>query len=166
VSARADRVPDAEVVTEEFNCSLVAGCNRPGECWPAGCCLRVKEAFADPRPGARKKDSTVMRKAILAHRECSCGEQASDAHHVLFRSAGGDDVVENIRPLCHDCHIRYHANDAETVREVGQGLLDQNVAYVLGKLGLEPGVEYLRRRYSLFISYRRARAILNGGSHV
>jgi hypothetical protein len=33
---------------------------------------------------------------------------ATDAHHLISRGRGGDDVRENGLGLCHRCHMNYH----------------------------------------------------------
>ena len=33
---------------------------------------------------------------------------ANDLHHIIFRSQGGSDEVENLIPLCRDCHNAVH----------------------------------------------------------
>ena len=37
-----------------------------------------------------------------------CGYTASDCHHIIYRSQGGSDDVENIIALCRDCHDAAH----------------------------------------------------------
>ena len=39
-----------------------------------------------------------------------CGARAVDVHHILFRSHGGTDEVENIILLCRNCHNKAHNN--------------------------------------------------------
>ncbi len=69
---------------------------------------------------------------------------ATDGHHILLRSAGGDDIEDNIMPLCRHCHMRYH--NAEIVLQV---TLDERL-YVYTKLGQVAGADYMgRRRYDL-----------------
>ena len=38
----------------------------------------------------------------------SCGTTAVDIHHILFKSQGGKDVIENLVSLCRDCHNKCH----------------------------------------------------------
>ena len=35
-----------------------------------------------------------------------CGGRATDADHIVPRSAGGGDDLSNLRALCHPCHLR------------------------------------------------------------
>lgn len=37
-----------------------------------------------------------------------CGVQPSEAHHITTRGAGGDDVPENLMPLCTYHHQLWH----------------------------------------------------------
>jgi hypothetical protein len=80
---------------------------------------------------------------LLAERECrQCGKPASDPHHLLLRSQGGDDVEENIIPLCRRDHDLVHAWDADTRIELGGKIHDDEIAYVVGKLGFDGASVY------------------------
>jgi len=37
-----------------------------------------------------------------------CGKQCIDVHHLLPRSRGGKDNIENLMGLCRDCHHEVH----------------------------------------------------------
>lgn len=37
-------------------------------------------------------------------------ERGLDLHHVIFRSLGGRDVIENLILLCHHCHREVHGH--------------------------------------------------------
>jgi 5-methylcytosine-specific restriction endonuclease McrA len=39
-----------------------------------------------------------------------CGGKAHHAHHILPRSAGGQDELGNLLSCCHTCHRRIHDN--------------------------------------------------------
>lgn len=105
----------------------------------------------------RKVDSLATRRVVLRFRECAaCGGPAATGHHVIAKGGPhyGDDVDENIIPTCGSgttgCHGLYHAGDVETRMAMGLHILEQRtdvIAYVLTKLGPEPGLDYLRRRY-------------------
>lgn len=44
---------------------------------------------------------------LRAHPHCvSCGELATDVHHILPRNKGGTDDWSNLEALCHECHSR------------------------------------------------------------
>lgn len=38
-----------------------------------------------------------------------CGGTAVDVHHIVYRSHGGTDEIENLIGLCRACHDRCHA---------------------------------------------------------
>jgi len=63
-------------------------------------------------------------------------------HHLVARSAGGDDVQDNIVPLHPTCHERVTRGNAEARYLLGDGLTEAERAYVVGKLG-ESGMERL-----------------------
>lgn len=47
--------------------------------------------------------------AIVRSLPCmACGTKPSDAHHITTRGAGGDDVPENLMPLCSHHHREWH----------------------------------------------------------
>jgi HNH endonuclease len=119
------------------------------------------------KPAARIVDPGATQKKLLRDRECrGCGSPASEGHHILFRSGRGDDVPDNIVPLCDVCHAIVHrggghprqftvwrqATKAEVnhiVVRIGRSFTREEILYVLDKLGDSPGREYLSRRYSL-----------------
>ena len=37
-----------------------------------------------------------------------CGLQASDVHHIKYKSQGGKDNIENLIILCRSCHNKAH----------------------------------------------------------
>jgi 5-methylcytosine-specific restriction endonuclease McrA len=40
-----------------------------------------------------------------------CGVIATDIHHILYKSQGGKDIIENLIGLCRECHNKAHANE-------------------------------------------------------
>ena len=66
----------------------------------------------DPKPERRVRDREVLRRFHDQGRECgSCGHgMGVEAHHILSRAQGGDDVLENLFPLCAGCHRALHGN--------------------------------------------------------
>jgi len=99
----------------------------------------------DPKPAKRIRDPNAAVEKLLRDRVCrSCGEWATEGHHIVHRSLGGDDVTANIMPLCRKCHRRYHDGVSLIVE-----LADDELLYVGEKMGAEGGAEYVRRRYGL-----------------
>ena len=37
-----------------------------------------------------------------------CGKEATDKHHIIFRSQGGTDSETNLARLCRGCHFAIH----------------------------------------------------------
>lgn len=138
--------PDAVDVADQLDCYREF-CRSPERCWIKGACLLRY-------PEGRVRDSGAMTRKRLRERECrvpDCGDEATDAHHLLYRSRGGDDVEANIIPLCHDHHMMLH-HDASAVREeirreVGASLTSEEIGYITGKLGLVGGHDFLEREY-------------------
>jgi len=48
-----------------------------------------------------------------------CGKMHTPVHlhHVIFRSAGGDNSKKNVLALCVDCHKLAHGIDAKKIRK-------------------------------------------------
>jgi len=38
-----------------------------------------------------------------------CSRVSSDVHHILFKSAGGTDDIDNLIALCRECHNKAHS---------------------------------------------------------
>ena len=49
----------------------------------------------------------------------------TELHHVIFRSQGGDDSMQNCVMLCHDCHEVAHGPDSRDIRVALLQYLDQ-----------------------------------------
>jgi cytochrome c553 len=64
----------------------------------------------DPKPKKRIRDKAVYEDFHAIWRAClACTwERTVEAHHMLSRAQGGDDVLSNLLPLCRSCHRAYH----------------------------------------------------------
>lgn len=104
-----------------------------------------------PKPRKRIKDAAAVHRKAMRDRwcRCGCGGQASDGAHVLGRGNGGDDVEENVVGMAHDCHMAMHDGDREVARKVGGNLEQDEIEYVLERLGRGRGIMYLMDRYEL-----------------
>ena len=99
----------------------------------------------------RKVASPKQWQAIIAAKQgpCRvCGDPCSNGrvfgtiqfHHLVSRAHGGDDVADNIVPLCPRCH-EVVTRGWDTARELlAASLSDAEYAYVVAKLG-EGGME-------------------------
>lgn len=70
-------------------------------------------------------------------------------HHIVSREDHGDDVADNIAPLCPECHGRVTRRAALECRELLETLTDAEYAYMIGR----GGETYPERAYG--IEYRR-----------
>lgn len=128
--------------------------------------MEVTTDFKDP---ARIVDRDALYRAMMDHyaRGGKCiacrYDRAEDPHHILFKSARGDDVAENIAPLCAFCHRMFHYGPTDEQREaaasIGKGLPDESVLYVLRKMGEVAGADYLLRRYHRHVGLRLLRVV-------
>jgi hypothetical protein len=121
----------------------------------------------DPKPAKRVKataDQWVqLRKQKLGPCRC-CGENMlavfpaypwnqsgleSSLHHVVPKSLGGDDLAENLAPLCGDgtrgCHGLVEARDPWACSLLGLRLTGTERDYVLAK----KGADFLARYYGV-----------------
>lgn len=148
-----DPFPSPETVADQLACSRSA-CESPGDCWTrGGCLLRYR---SDPKGRPRIRDSKAMRRKVSRDRECrvpDCGEPATDPHHIVYRSLGGDDVEENICGICRMHHdiLHFSAGDDywETRHGLGAAFHDNEVEYAISRLGVEEGSSFLRRAYGV-----------------
>lgn len=106
---------------------------------------------ADPKPEPRVKSPEALREAREAFRghpcvACGDGRVGVSLHHVVPRSQGGDDVVENLVPLCGDgtrgCHglLETHGPGWERVAARVRAFVlgrASRTGYVVGKIGRE-----------------------------
>lgn len=80
----------------------------------------------DPKPldgRKRDRDPLALRIAAASNPECvACGAPGANAHHVLERDDGGDDVPENMVVLCGSgtlhCHGALHGNPYVAVVQI------------------------------------------------
>lgn len=127
-----------------------------------------------PKPAKRSRaririiDPDAVKTARLVGGACAaCRRAGTNAHHVINRGAPhfGDDVPENLLMLCGtgttQCHGAVHGNpyvdragkrwtEKDVRRAIGAYIQLHRpdvIAYVLGKLGREQGIDYLARRY-------------------
>jgi hypothetical protein len=108
----------------------------------------------------RKVASPKQWQAIIAAKigPCrQCGDAASNGrmfgriqlHHVVSRQDGGDDVADNIIPLCPFCHDLVTRRAWRACLEVLASLTDAEYAYMIER----GGESYPERTYG--IEYRR-----------
>jgi 5-methylcytosine-specific restriction endonuclease McrA len=65
-----------------------------------------------------------------------CGDRdLIQMHHVVSRAQGGDDVADNIVPVCWDCHARITRRDTLTCHTLVLSLSDAEYAYAIDKRG-------------------------------
>lgn len=165
-------------VAEDLGCVRTAdlGCADPSRCWSLGFCgmsrddtKNVVRGKPEPTRVKRIVDKAAIKRKMRGERTCRCGcrKKATDAHHILPRSLGGDDVEANVCGLDHDDHmmLEHFVGGDEVRREVGKRLRDDEIRYVLDKLAArafadvrdasenedrdEPGWEFLARNYGV-----------------
>ncbi|HEY7724561.1 MAG TPA: HNH endonuclease signature motif containing protein [Anaeromyxobacteraceae bacterium] len=91
--------------------ALRAACGSPVACRdPAGCLAHLAEHFVTTWGPALDRRNTLERRVIERDggwcQVPGCSRPAAHAHHVRFRSQGGEDVPENMVALCEPHHLR------------------------------------------------------------
>lgn len=150
-------------MAEQLSCVRVKdlGCADPNACWNLGHCAYSRDEARrqvmdkpEPKRAPRIKDPKAIKAKMRTERKCrcGCGRPATDGHHLLPRSLGGDDVRDNIVGLFHDCHMEFefYVDGREEVgSRIGSRLSDDEIGYVTTKRGLEAGAAFLQRYYGL-----------------
>jgi 5-methylcytosine-specific restriction endonuclease McrA len=93
---------------------------------------RYRRKVASPKQWAAIRAEKIDGKPCRIHGVQVYMEQA---HHLVPRSRGGDDVADNIVPLCLNCHHRVTSNETLALRMLAESVTDAERAYVVGKLG-------------------------------
>jgi 5-methylcytosine-specific restriction endonuclease McrA len=111
---------------------------------------------ADLKPPRRIVDPGAYRQFHRLELRCLvCGTPKAQAHHVLSRGRGGDDLMDNFVPLCVRCHNKVHGEDigGAVRRLVGKWLGSEDGqearAYLVGKLGRGAAESFMKREYGL-----------------
>lgn len=108
----------------------------------------------DPKPARRVKATAgewaAIRERKLRGWPCRiCDDKAAvELHHLVPRGMGGahgDDVAENLVPVCRVCHGLIEARDPWASSLLGRRLTNAERQYVVGKRG----AWYLEKRYGL-----------------
>lgn len=60
------------------------------------------------------------------------------AHHLILRSEGGEDTLENLITLCKTCHVAYHKGEIELKKDKSRGKVDTELAII--RKYLEPPI--------------------------
>jgi 5-methylcytosine-specific restriction endonuclease McrA len=82
-------------------------------------------------------------------RVCSKRSSLIVLHHLVKRSDGGDDVPDNLVPVCHDDHAALHNRAPAIARLLLSRLSDAEYAYMFTR----GGEDYAERVYG--VSYER-----------
>ena len=104
------------------------------------------------RKVASPKQWQAIRAAKLDGQTCRISDdrRAEVLHHLVKRSHGGDDVADNLVPLCEVCHgIIHAAHGSPTAQYLLERLSDAEYAYMIER----GGEDYPERAYG--ISYER-----------
>jgi hypothetical protein len=101
----------------------------------------VRPVTPDPKPTARIIDPDAGRAKVWGERRCRVCCQPYDLtrHHLVPVSLGGDDVDDNIVPLCGDgtrgCHGLVEDFRADYRHALRLTMAAEEVAYVVAKKG-------------------------------
>lgn len=121
-----------------------------GEPYPKG-----KQLARGERRYRRKVATAKQWQKIVAAKQGACRictDPASNGkvhshiefHHLISRARGGDDVEENIVPLCSTCHEAVSREERSALDVLAISLTGAEYAYIIDKLG-EGAMERLFR---------------------
>lgn len=123
---------------------------------PDDALAKLREAkvgpMLDPKPRKRIRLSgsayRQLHTQVVHGKNCLiCDQWARSMHHLVPRSHGGDDVPENLVPLCGDgtkgCHADVEERRGDARGKIRARLLGCQVAYVTERAG----AGYLDRHY-------------------
>lgn len=106
----------------------------------------------DPKPQKRYRaslDEWAFFRSWFSTDPCwVCGGKWQELHHIYPRGQGGDDQVENLAPVCRECHGRIEAHEPVARSLIRQALLPSNTGYLQQKLG-ENAQGWIERNYQL-----------------
>ncbi len=113
---------------------------------------KSKQLARGERRYRRKLASTSQWQRIIdakrgACRICSNGNAGICFHHLVPRDFGGDDVPDNIVPLCPDCHTLVTELDPAACLKLVSRLTDAEYAYAIQKMGENVFERVYRIRY-------------------
>lgn len=85
----------------------------------------------------REQWAALRAEKLTECRLCSATEpfEPLELHHLVPRSAGGDDVADNLVALCRQCHDCVTRRVPADLADLAEGLSDGEYAYCIEKLG-------------------------------
>lgn len=74
-----------------------------------------RERESAPKRGYGRRWGRLRGMVLHRHPICPCGAPATEVDHIMPKSAGGDDRMDNLQALCKSCH------SAKTMKELRGG---------------------------------------------
>ena len=105
-----------------------------------------------PRYRATLEEGAWFRTWFRDHTCWVCGGPWQELHHILARSHGGDDDIDNLAPLCSPCHRKVEARDMWARRQIRWAMWVNHHAYLQRKLGGGGREAFLERNYPLEVA--------------
>lgn len=116
---------------------------------------KSKQLLRGPKRYRRKVASSKQWERIWAAKRGPCracsfrAPQCIDPHHLVRRQDNGDDIADNIVPLCRSCHDALHNRAPAIARLLLTKLSDAEYAYMVQRGGEDYaervyGIEYAR----------------------
>jgi 5-methylcytosine-specific restriction endonuclease McrA len=103
----------------------------------------MPEVTPDPKPVSRHRDQKAGKSKMKAERKCRACRRwvyVPHRHHIVSKGQGGDDVPENLIPICAQCHDDLHHHPGILGRraraKIRSNLREEELAYVEQKVGL------------------------------
>lgn len=103
---------------EAIRTGLVSFCSQ--ECQKRAAQKRTQRKTSASKTSSKKQRTTrtfpegLYEQALAADnytcRFCGATNKKLSAHHIEYRSQGGEHVLENLISLCEECHLKIHSN--------------------------------------------------------
>jgi 5-methylcytosine-specific restriction endonuclease McrA len=90
----------------------------------------------EQKMGAKSEEQKSNRKLAIARDQCQCRVCSApwglQFHHIIHKSKGGHDTVDNLITLCSDCHLIVH-NQLKSLIKSGVDVLKYRYIILLLK---------------------------------
>lgn len=77
------------------------------------------------------------------------------AHHLILRSEGGEDILENLATLCKTCHVAYHKGEIKLKKIKSKAKIDTELAIIRKYLSEITLSNFVREIYGFEVKAKR-----------
>lgn len=92
---------------------------------PRGYCIKCSEARKEKMYRYSMNGNRCKALEMTNGKCLICGSEASDVHHIIPLSDGGNHDLNNLVPLCRGCHLKAHNGAYSNIKGVNKDLLQK-----------------------------------------